>query len=92
LTINQKLALFPWNHRNLVSPEIMVIVLTPLVHAVCFLVDCRASSPQKLAHFEEHILTLHTEWAGMIVLVRVQVNWRGSEGVAAPAVPREKEG
>jgi hypothetical protein len=37
-------------------------VLTPLMHAACFLASrLQSFMPRKWAHFQDHILTLHTE-------------------------------
>jgi hypothetical protein len=59
---NKKQALFPRNHRQLVSPEIMVFCSHPIAIGACCMLSGRLRGfiPQKLAHFEEHILTLHT--------------------------------
>jgi hypothetical protein len=42
---NKKIPFF-WNHQYFPSPEFVVSVLAPLVHAACFLVDRRASTPE----------------------------------------------
>jgi hypothetical protein len=61
LTINKKEALFPRNHRILVRNH----GLSFLPIGVCCMLSGRLQGfiPQKMAHFEEHILTLHTEHA-----------------------------
>jgi hypothetical protein len=59
LTINKKYALFPRNHRKLVRPEIMVFRSHPIGACCVRSVRLQGFIPQKLAHFEEHILTLH---------------------------------
>jgi hypothetical protein len=38
-----------------------------MLHAACFLIDLRASSPQKEAYFQDCILTLHTSSGGSVV-------------------------
>jgi hypothetical protein len=48
LTINKKkYSIFSWNRRKLASLKSRIVVLNPCVHAACFLVDSRASSPDK---------------------------------------------
>jgi hypothetical protein len=58
LTINKKIC--PFSSESSKTPEIMVFRSHPI--GACCMRSCRLQGfiPQKLAHFEEHILTLHT--------------------------------